>query len=697
MKTKIFHAKFLFLLLGLIGFANMKAADPIVLTAEDAIQYKVQTQDCGSWTAYFGPCAHGTYLEWDVVVATAGTYDLTLQYATTSDKRMLLKINNQIPTLLYIGSADYSSGAYVNDGTKTIQAYLDAGDNTIVISAFQNAGKDDYNNVFLPYFDQITITSSATNVAKLPDEFSVPVLGQETNLMEGNWVNLDFWDTGFHGVGVAGDYSGYVEYEVDIPNGEEGYYNMVIDYAGGYIDDVYMNVVVNESSPDEFTCQLKVPGSGADGSYIGWEDLLTYRAMTQFYLPAGANFVRFVQNTNNGEYPNIAQLEFVRYKEYSEVVPEFPKVIKAGDATTFNKMQMDNRTGLNGPWTAYSGPPAHGAYIEWIVPILTAGTYDLTLQYATGADRAMTLNVNSQEPTLMYFGEDDYSSDWNTNDGTKTFTVYLDAGNDTIRMSALQLTGMIDDANVFTPVLDQFTITPSTMNFAKLPDEFSMVIPAQNTTARSDNWLDIDFPETGFEGVATGDNTGGYLEYDVTIPEGKDGLYNLVINYACGWDNHWMNLIVNEDSETEFTDELEVPGSGPDTWGDAPGWEDLVTYQAMVQFYLPAGANSIKFIENTDYSAYPNISQLKLFRYGEYAEATGIVSPKIVPDEGVSVYGLSNVIVISSSNSANYTIYDITGKVIASGISSANEKEISIASGIYIVKVNNVVKKVIVR
>ena len=706
MKNGIFYTKFLFVLLGLVSFASVKAADPIVVKAADATAYEIQSDtrtgnNAITWTTYYGPAAHGTYLEWTVSVPTEGTYDFTLQYATRSDRRMLLKINNQIPTLLYIGADNYSTNENTNDGTKTFQVYLNAGDNTIRISAFQYAGKIDNANTFTAFIDQFTLTPSAVTVAKLPDEFSIVIPAQETTLSEG-WDNVYFTNTDFSGVTQTNSTGGYLEYDEYVPEGEEGSYNLVINYAGGFMDNLSMNLIVNEGTENEFAGQLTLAASGASGDSYGWDNLLTYQAMTQFDLPAGDNIIKFLPNVNGSSYPNLEQLELVRYSPApAEVLPEFPKVFKGADATTNYKAPGATHVGANGAgtWTGYSGPPAHGAYLEWNnVSVPTEGTYDLTLRYATETDRVMTLNINNQEPTIMSFGADDYSTDWDTNDASKTFPVYLDAGNNTVRMSALQLAGKNDDVDIFMPNVDQFTIAPSATSVNKLPDEYSILIPAQSATVKTESWVDVDYPDTGFHGVGGSGGNTGYLNYDVTIPEGKDGLYNLVINYACGWDNHRINIVVNEGTDNEFTDEKVVPGSGPDTWGDALGWENLLTYQTMTQFNLHAGLNSIKIVENSDGSAFVNIAQLQLFLYGEYNDATGIIQPKTVPDNGVTVYGLYKMIVISAPDSSPYTVYDISGKTVASGISSVDGKDIPVAcSGIYIVKVNNIVKKVIVK
>jgi len=374
------------------------------------------------------------------------------------------------------------------------------------------------------------------------------------------------------------------------------------------------------------------------------------------------------------------------------------------DAITIFQTKPEVRTGLNGSWMCIGGEAAHSTYLDYNIPIETAGTYDIQFVAATREDRHFFAQVNNQLPVMVKFGVDNYSSDWNTNDGMKTVQVYFDAGDNKLRLSAYQSDGKKNSSSDWSmPLLDRFIISPSEINVSKLADEFSVVIEAQNTTFKTGDWANVDnsfmdgTTEIFFHGI-TGQT--GFAVYDFEIPEGQEGFYNLAISYA-SWDERHINLIVNENTDNEFAEDIKVWNSG--NWGgDDWCWGDqygLSTYTVMTQVNLPAGTNSIKFAENTstDFDGkYPNISLLKFVKVGEYvASGTGIVKPN-VPD-GISVYGLTKKIVVSSTNTATYSIYNLAGKVVDSGIISAKRQEIPANAGVYIVKVNNSVKKVIVK
>ena len=710
MKSEIFCTKFLLVLSGLIGFTAMKAMDPIVLYPKNATIYHMTPDNNGSpqmltataganigevWAAYQGVTAHGSYLEWNnVQIETAGTYDFTLQYATVVDRYASLKINNQQPTVLFFGDGDYSSNANTNNGTKTFQVYLDAGSNKIRLSAFQNDGNSDnsYSKCFMPLIDKAIITSSEKSIEKLPDEYSVTVSAQNTNERVGNWTNIDYTSTGFHGVGGAT--TGYLKYIVSIPEGEEGVYNLAVNYACGW-DDHYISPAINEGTANQLTQTIRIPGSGPDtwGNSNGWEGLLTYLTMTQCYLTAGDNIVRFVANSDGSAYPNIAQFRLGRINK--EFISEFPIVIAAQYADDqYMMFPPDLRMHGGISWAGIGGDAKslYGSYLQFKVTLKEAGAYDLTMKYAACDDRTVSVKVNGQVSTLVNIEKDNYSSDWQANDGTKTVQVYLDAGDNSVTIGAYQVDDPTDNRKWNMPVFDRFIINPSQTKIAKLPNEFAFTQNVQETVERTGNWGNVDKDATDFHGIGGSQN--GYVAYNVNVPSGKGGQYTVVIDYMTAEDRQFT-LITNEGTENEFSYGFEAPSNG--TWGDIPGENiyDLLTYKVMALVNLTNGNNTVKLVADGNWV--PNIGNLTFIKYGEYAPdiITGIVKPNI-PDK-VSVYGLSNRIVISSPDSANYTVYNIAGKVVTSGITSANENDISVASGIYIVKINDVVKKVIAK
>jgi len=626
---------------------------PKVIEAEDAdVKYMMSSpstktnSDGVDWVEIGGDSKtlYGSYLQYNVTVGEAGTYDLTLQYADAGDDReMWLKVNDQVSTIVHIGAGHFSTSWDNNDGTITVQVYLEAGANTLTLGPNQINDSGNQEKFFMPNLDKLTINPSATSIAQLPAGYSFTRSALDFDAQDpgtGEWQSHDVDEAGLSG--ISGN-AGYTEYNVNIPSGKGGQYRIVIDYYGG--SDRYFTLLTNEGTENEFSYQFKTPSNNTWGGSLGDNNLGTYKVMALVNLTSGVNTLKILAgvkpDADGGWTNNISSFTFIKTGDYvPDVVPEFPMVLYPKNASTIFEMGngSDTRTGNNGvTWIPYGGVAAHASYLEFTnVHVETAGVYDITMQYSTCNDRYALLKVNNQESVLLYFGGDNYSSDWDTNDGTKTFQMYLDAGDNTIRISAYQNAGKFNDGNIYTPMFDKFIINPSQISVSKLPDETSFTIPAQNTTERTGSWANVDFPDTGFHGVGGG-NT-GYIQYDVTIPDGKDGLYNLAIDYACGWDNHRINLVVNEGTADEFTDDIaDVPGSGPGTWGDGLGWDDLLTYQVMTQFNLHAGVNSIKIVPNSDGSEFVNIAQLKLVLLGTYQEVIVPEFPKVIEAENADV------------------------------------------------------------
>ena len=667
MKNGFFYMKFFLVLLGLIGFANIKAADPIVIQAVDdaKVLYQMDIQDrnggglSDAWQGIQGSSMRGSSAEYTVSIPTAGAYDLKFNYANMQPNRgAFVKINNQLPVVVRFSGASGGTSSTnwdSNDGTQTIQVYFDAGDNTLVIGAYQIDGKADGDDggCLCPIFEKYTITPSAINVAKLADEFSfdidtsqpaekVDIDADHTWEEKDEYPNINGTDFEFKGFGGRGDYR---LYNFDVPEGQDGLYTLIINYASG--DD--RNISLNVNDGDTQVILGKNTGRWGGDGHLGNNDLFTNQLMLQFNLHAGANTLKFVGNSDGNWYPDVAGVEFIKYGEYQNVVPEFPKILPAGDATKFEMGDSDfpdGRDGKNGHWMAYGGVAAHGSYLEWTnVNISTAGTYDLTMQYAdAGQDRYATVQINNQQPAVIHFGENngvspdgDYSSDWNTNDGLKTVQVYLEAGDNTIRISGYMNAGLSSDGNATMPLFDKVIINPSNMTVSKLPDAYSVTIPALETSERGGDWKEVDYSaDGGIKGLWGAGLDVSYLKYDVTLQ--KDGLYNLVINYACGnmWDPRFINVVVNEGAANEFAQEMKVPDYATGSWGDGPGWDDLPYYKMMTQVNLLAGENTIKIIKSSDGSEFSNFDHFELVRIGDYE---GVVPefPKVIEAENADV------------------------------------------------------------
>jgi alpha-L-fucosidase len=118
--------------------------------------------------------------------------------------------------------------------------------------------------------------------------------------------------------------------------------------------------------------------------------------------------------------------------------PPPPGHFEAEDATLSQATVATNHTGFTGSgFVDYTN--VAGSYVQFSVPVTTAGTKTLTFRYsnASGADRPMAISVNGGTPVTVSFPP---TVDWNTW-ATATVSVSLPAGTDTVRATATVAAG----------------------------------------------------------------------------------------------------------------------------------------------------------------------------------------------------------------------------------------------------------------
>ena len=118
--------------------------------------------------------------------------------------------------------------------------------------------------------------------------------------------------------------------------------------------------------------------------------------------------------------------------------PPPPGHFEAEDATLSQATVATNHTGFTGTgFVDYTN--VAGSYVQFSVPVTTAGTYTLKFRYSngSGADRPMAISVNGGTPVTVSFPA---TTDWNTW-ATATVSVSLPAGTDTVRATATVAAG----------------------------------------------------------------------------------------------------------------------------------------------------------------------------------------------------------------------------------------------------------------
>ncbi|MGH3648474.1 MAG: YbhB/YbcL family Raf kinase inhibitor-like protein [Micromonosporaceae bacterium] len=262
--------------------ASGAAAAPTRYEAETATisQGVVESNHAGfSGTGFVnGDNVAGSYVQWTVNAANAGTATLTIRYAngTTADRPASLAINGSAvdEAVSFPGTGGWPTWA-----TRTVTAPVTAGSNTIRLTA--------------------TTANGNPNLDFLDVEVAAPVdytdyQAEDATISQGT---VDSDHAGYTGSGfvnytnVAGS---YVEFTVN--TAAAGNYPLTFRYANGTTTDRPMDVIVNgtPAAPN-----VSFPGTGA---WSTWAD----RTAT-VSLSAGANKVRVVATTANGG-PNLDRL-----------------------------------------------------------------------------------------------------------------------------------------------------------------------------------------------------------------------------------------------------------------------------------------------------------------------------------------------------------------------------------------------------
>jgi hypothetical protein len=217
----------------------------------------------------------GSYVQWTVNVASAGTATLSFRYAngTTTDRPMSIAVNGTVvSSLSFPGTGNWDTWA-----TKTLTASVAAGANTIRATA--------------------TTANGGPNVDFLDFEVAAPATdyqAEDATISQGTVATNH---TGYTGTGFV-DYTNvagsYVEWSVTSSAG--GSTSLTFRYANGTTTSRPMSITVNGTV---VSSSLSFPGTG------NWDTWSTVSVTAT--LTAGTNTVRATATTSNGG-PNVDKL-----------------------------------------------------------------------------------------------------------------------------------------------------------------------------------------------------------------------------------------------------------------------------------------------------------------------------------------------------------------------------------------------------
>ncbi|MEV4111188.1 CBM35 domain-containing protein [Nonomuraea sp. NPDC049695] len=219
--------------------------------------------------------ASGPYTEWTVNAPAAGTATLAIRFAngTTSARTADVSVNG---TVVSAGRSFATTGAWTTWATSTLTATLNAGDNTIRLTAANSGG-----NPNLDYLEVTVADAPATEYQAEAATLSQAAVA--TN------------HTGYTGSGFV-DYvnttGGYIEWTVNVA--DSGSHTLTLRYANGTSTNRPMSIDVNGT--------VTTRDFPATANWDTWAD-----AQITATLNAGVNTVRATATTANGG-PNVDRL-----------------------------------------------------------------------------------------------------------------------------------------------------------------------------------------------------------------------------------------------------------------------------------------------------------------------------------------------------------------------------------------------------
>jgi hypothetical protein len=278
----------------------------------------------------------------------------------------------------------------------------------------------------------------------------------------------------------------------------------------------------------------------------------------------------------------------------------FTTLLEAEAATLSGVKSRNIYTGFTGSgYVDYEGDS--GTYIEWVVNVPAAGSYELDYRYAnnsTNRPLAITVNGLIVKNDLAFARTASWTS-WTTTGTTAT----LNAGMNTVRATTTGLSG---------PNIDHLVIT-SAGGVAPI----DQMLEAEAATVHG---VLIRANYAGYTGTGFGDyyhTSGDYLQWSVNAP--VTGNYSLQIRYALPTGSRPLSVKINNDAGFDVS----FPATG--------AWDVWET--TTLDVTLVSGSNTIS-LTSIGYNG-PNVDHIRLSNaIGSLANIVEKSAPEYVCDAG---------------------------------------------------------------
>lgn len=650
--------------------------------------------------------------KYNIVVETAGTYDLEIDYSTMQQRFIYVAVNNQLPQYVSFDDLTNSWDGTGVDGikTKTVHLYLEAGSNMIEIGAFEDRSISTNNYMqHSPSIDKIRIKDSSESVVK-PDDRMLPLSIQAENFASktGNASkdeSFTAFQTGKGGkIGDESQYGSLTYENIIVP--QAGTYDLLVYYASMNIRSFYVKVNNQKAFKANQIEDSKNWGSLSGGQTLDNDGGVPYSLAktVQVYLEAGSNKITLggaYNVANNSDYgANIDRL-MIRNSAKSITKPEDINGVYRADYTdilTNIKEQVktndDNIKNLfdNNENTFYTSSAPTQITVELPYPViassytLVAGAgYDLAnlkIERYTSSGDWMEMNASTElsnegNPTMT--------------DNVAVYSTWLDTANKDRASAKYRLTATGSNISIGEWQINGFPCFNETYYFpADLTrDENLNLVGSWSATS---NGLE------GFGEVLANlsDRMAG-TKYTV---DARKNAAEFNFNTATEVSTYSVGNPKGDTNRTAKNWLLRGYTSDSDNTG-----VDLDMQLGVV--FPPDRANLVFPIDNPgEYKKYKLfVTQnaggamthlLQVQFLGEYSLPTSIEEQTAQQDADVQIYTGKSEIIIKSEIVASVSIFNLQGQLVYTA-SGNNQYQVPLAEGLYVVRVNDSVNKVLVR
>ncbi|MFV0467579.1 MAG: T9SS type A sorting domain-containing protein [Dysgonomonas sp.] len=385
---------------------------------------------------------YGSAATYTINVAEAGTYDLALDYVTMNERFIYIKVNNQIHSVVHFDDLTTTwDGSNGTVKTKTVQIYLEAGDNYLTLGGYEGLSPTDGLIGFAPPLDKFTITRASTEIAKPGTQITkITIEGEDADVKTGNFGSVS--QPQFSGGLAIGGNSGYAQYS-NVAVAEEGTYDLAMFYTT--MNERSLTVKVNKQVATTVAFKDKTDSWGDQPGTA--TKPAVFRKTIQIYLKAGVNVI---QLGSAGDWaPNIDKFEIQKAGvsitepelEYAAYVSDFTDKISA--VTEQNVTTSENLKKLfdNKETSVYTvnGVNSTQIAVKLAYPILL--TYYSLYSTEAGSVDVATWTVESSADSLTWTAVP-LSGTVTDNGGFKTFkTTLTNASTTAARYFRLTATG----------------------------------------------------------------------------------------------------------------------------------------------------------------------------------------------------------------------------------------------------------------